>query len=246
MVNPSSPEAVAITVPVNDEAGLLPGCIAGLRATIADAGRRYPHITVAVSFALDRCTDDSADIIHSAGYRAICAVAPGVGAARATAVDEAMLALEGSADHRILIACTDADSVVPQGWLAHLIELADLGADVIVGPVRPSERDLDNERRRAWELTHPDGEANGHVHGANLGVRANFYRAVGGFAPITEHEDVDLVRNVVALGARLRVSDQSVITSGRLHGRTDGGYAGYLREQLIPLARSRPVPETVT
>jgi GT2 family glycosyltransferase len=246
MVNSSSLDAVAIAIPVNDEADLLPACIAGLRATIEHCRRRYPRIAVAVSFALDRCTDDSAEIIHSAGFETASPPDPGVGAARAAAVDAAMRSLPGSADHRMLIVCTDADSVVPAGWLVHLIELADLGADVIVGPVRPSERDLDRKRLKAWELTHLDGEANGHVHGANLGVRANFYRAVGGFAPVHEHEDVDLVRNVVALGARLLVSDQSVTTSGRLRGRTAGGYAGYLRDQLIPLARTRHIPESVS
>jgi len=245
MVNRSSIDAVAIAIPVNNEASLLPDCIAGILASIGTARRRRPRVQIAVSFALDRCSDDSAKIIRSAGFDAVPSILPGVGATRAAGVAEAMRALDGYADHRVLIASTDADSVVPENWIVHLIDLAKSGADVIVGPVRPSESDLDARRLRAWELTHLDGEAHGHVHGANLGVRANFYRAVGGFAPALEHEDVDLVRNVVALGSRLRVSDLSVTTSGRLQGRTAGGYAGYLRDQLIPLARTRHIPESV-
>jgi hypothetical protein len=78
------------------------------------------------------------------------------------------------------------------------------------------------------------------VHGANLGTRASTLVAAGGFEPVLEHEDVLLVAEARARGARLIASDEAwVQTSGRLFGRTAGGYAGYLREQLIPLARAR-------
>jgi hypothetical protein len=56
---------------------------------------------------------------------------------------------------------------------------------------------------------------------------------------VTEHEDVDLVGRAVANGAEPVASDaHAVLTSGRLVGRTAGGYAGYLREQLLPLAET--------
>jgi hypothetical protein len=78
------------------------------------------------------------------------------------------------------------------------------------------------------------GEANGHVHGANLGVRASVYRSAGGFADLAEHEDIDLVARCRALGATTVASARAdVLTSGRQVGRTPGGYAGYLRTSLV-------------
>jgi hypothetical protein len=129
-----------------------------------------------------------------------------------------------------------APTPIPSNWLVHQIDLANEGADVIVGTVRPRPDELDEARRRAWERTHLDGQARGHVHGANLAVRANFYLAVGGFAPLVEHEDVDLVTRVVSTGAQVRPTAATcVLTSARLEGRTAGGYAGYLRDELLRL-----------
>ena len=228
--------STAIVVPVRNEAQSLPSCIAGLRVAIAHAGREYPGVAVAVRFALDRCSDRSAEIIESAGFRWVESVRPGVGAARATGVGAALGTL-GSDPDRVLIACTDADSIVPPDWLTHQIDLANGGADVIVGAVEPNSADLDSERRRAWEITHRDGQARGHVHGANLALRASVYLTAGGFEPVLEHEDVDLVSRAIAIGARLKTTEASrVVTSGRLEGRTPGGYAGYLRDDLLSLA----------
>jgi hypothetical protein len=80
------------------------------------------------------------------------------------------------------------------------------------------------------------GRPNGHVHGANLGVRADAYLRAGGFATLPEHEDVDLVARLRAdPRVDVRPSDAAdVLTSGRTTGRTPGGYAGYLRASFPP------------
>ena len=81
--------------------------------------------------------------------------------------------------------------------------------------------------------------ANGAVHGANLGIRSSTLAAAGGFAPVPEHEDVMIVDRARLLGAKIFASAQAnVLTSGRSEGRTPGGYARYLREDLVPLAAS--------
>jgi glycosyltransferase involved in cell wall biosynthesis len=229
-------DAIAIVVPVNNEEQSLPACIAGLRSALDHARVSHPDVAVEVRFALDRCSDRSAELIRSAGHSVIESGRPGVGPARAAGVRAALAALALGAE-RVFIACTDADSVVPAEWLTSQLELAAGGADVIVGPVRPAENDLDSARQRAWELTHRDGQARGHIHGANLGIRASTYLAVGGFSALEEHEDVDLVARAEAVGAIVRSTESHcVVTSGRLHGRTPGGYAGYLRDQLLPLS----------
>lgn len=229
-------EAVAVAVPVNNEAELLGACIRGINAAILAFGITHPDVAVAVCFGLDRCVDDSALIVRNAGYPSFESATAGVGAARAVAASAALGLLATFRGNRVLLVSTDADSVVPTNWLTHHVELADLGADLLIGSVHPGE-ELDRERRRAWRLTHDVGQALGHVHGANLAVRADVYRSVGGYSPLCEHEDVDLANRVKATGAHSRSTElNSVRTSGRLQGRTDGGYARYLRDELIPLA----------
>ena len=69
-----------------------------------------------------------------------------------------------------------------------------------------------------------------HVHGANLGVRADAYMSVGGFPSIALAEDHALWRALTAGGFRCRSSVAlSVSTSGRLVGRARGGFADNLR-----------------
>jgi glycosyltransferase involved in cell wall biosynthesis len=238
-------DAVAVVVPVNNEGALLPACIAGIRVAIAQARHDHPEVAVKVCFALDRCSDDSAHILSSTGFQFIQSEVPGVGAARAAGAAVALRELGGFSPRRVVIACTDADSRVPAEWISHQIDLANEGADVVVGPVRPDD-ELDDERRSAWAATHLNGQATGHVHGANLGIRANVYSAAGGFAAVDEHEDVDLVMRAAATGAIVVASDHHcVVTSARLHGRTAGGYAGYLRDHLLRLAPHAVVAESV-
>ena len=52
--------------------------------------------------------------------------------------------------------------------------------------------------RRALPCPRP--RVHGHVHGANLGVRADAYWRVGGFRPLHVGEDVDLVSRLVTPG----------------------------------------------
>ena len=71
--------------------------------------------------------------------------------------------------------------------------------------------------------THP------HIHGANLGVRADRYVDVGGWANLKTGEDHDLWGRLKRTGVRLRSSAQlQVVTSGRRVGRAPNGFAGAL------------------
>ena len=74
------------------------------------------------------------------------------------------------------------------------------------------------------DLTHP------HVHGANLGVRADAYLAVGGFDDLDLHEDHVLAARLREAGRPVvTTSLDPVVTSHRLQGRIDGGVATDLR-----------------
>ncbi|WP_458040685.1 MULTISPECIES: glycosyltransferase [Bacteria] len=234
----TAPTALAVVIPAHDEEELIGACLDSIRTAVARARGLVERVSVHV--ALDACSDETARIAIAAGADAIVPAARGVGAARAAGVAAALAAHEYEPPRRLWIAHTDADSVVPANWLTHQWELATGGADIVVGTVRPDFRDLSAEQIAAWWATHVPGTANGHVHGANLGTRASTLVAAGGFEPVLEHEDVWLVAEALTYGAHVEASDEAwVQTSGRPFGRTSGGYAGYLREQLIPLARAR-------
>ena len=234
----TSPIAVAVVIPAHDEEDLIGACLDAVHHAIAAARPLATRFSVHVS--LDHCSDRTRSIALAAGVQVIDAVGRGVGAARAAGVGAALAHHAAVPLRRLWVAHTDADSVVPENWLTHQWHLAAAGADVVVGTVRPDFRDLSPEQNDAWWQTHVPGTANGHVHGANLGTRATALIGAGGFEPVTEHEDVLLVAETRARGASLVASDEAwVQTSGRSVGRTAGGYAGYLREQLIPLARAR-------
>jgi hypothetical protein len=232
-VTRTSIRAIIVVVPVHDEAELLERCLTSVSASVAAV-----RVSCHVQIVLDACSDASEDIAarHPFPIRRIDANA--VGAARAAGVRAGLAAVPHVPPHRVWIANTDADSMVPTSWLALQLELADGGADVVVGTVRPDFEDLSEEHRLLWLETHEPGRPNGHTHGANLGVRASTYLEAAGFAELVEHEDVRLVEACRAAGAVVRASDAAeVVTSGRFAGRTPGGYAGYLRDQAARLGR---------
>lgn len=230
--------AVCVVVPVHDEEELLGRCIAGLRHAVHHEQSRPGGALVEVVLVLDGCTDASASIARLSPFTVVEVAERRVGAARSTGVETGLAALREAhgplPDEALWIASTDADSVVPPHWLSSQLALADRGAGVVVGTVRPDPADLTRRQRAAWQATHVPGRANGHVHGANLGMRADVYAAAGGYPPVDEHEDVALVARALGTGGRVVASDDAwVLTSGRQQGRTPGGYARYLREDLV-------------
>lgn len=213
---------VGVIIPARDEEEYIGRCLASVLASA-----RHVEARVEVIVAADGCLDRTVAIARSfRGVRVIELESSNVGAARAAA---ASLALRRGATW---LASTDADSAVPLNWVAHQVASESAGWDAVVGTVRPDFAELDELQRAAWLRTHTPGEPNGHVHGANLGIRGSVYSEAGGFRLMPEHEDVDLVARL--LTARVLASDEAeVVTSGRRVGRTPGGYARYLREELV-------------
>ena len=242
---------VAVVVPARDEAELIARCLASIReARLLLAGRaaaggpgaagqgRDEEVRVVTVVVADDCSDDTAAI--AAAVPDVTVVETrlrSVGAARSEGarVAFARLAEHGVAADAVWLAATDADSAVPPAWLTSQLDLADReGADVVVGTVRPDFADLSDAQVAAWLSRHTPGRPNGHVHGANLGLRATVYDAAGGFGELDLHEDVELVSRARAAGAVVVASEAGeVLTSGRQVGRTRGGYAGYLANDLL-------------
>jgi glycosyltransferase involved in cell wall biosynthesis len=227
-------DSLLIVVPARNEEKRLPRCLAALDDAIAaveeELGADSPVISVAV--VLDRCTDGSAGVVARwPGWTALTSTAGSVGSARRAGVAHLLAGAAALPEHT-WVATTDADSAVPRRWLAIQIALAAAGTGLVLGTVLPDEELPAHERAR-WQDLHNLVDGHPHVHGANLGVRADSYLAAGGFSHVDSDEDVALVAALRGLGVdECRTARIPVLTSGRLTGRVQGGFGGYLTGQL--------------
>ena len=225
-------EHVIVLVPARNEEVLLPRClhsIARARAWLAALG--VSSDLVVVSDASHDLTLERARLIVGHAGVVVSAEERNVGAARALA-GRVALARSPVPPERCWLANTDADCEVPTAWLSDQVDRASRGIDAVAGVV-----DVDDfsehdggvaERFRLTYQIHDDG-THPHVHGANLGVRADAYLRAGGWATLTHSEDHDLWGRLRAMGATL-LSDAAltVLTSGRRHGRAPNGFADAL------------------
>jgi len=235
--------AIGIVVPARNEEERLPRCLTGLEAAIRQlrsAESDAPRIRIIV--VVDGSTDGTYRIASEwAGVEVLRSDAGRVGAARAAGVRH-LLATGSAAEipaGRTWIACTDADSVVPVDWLQTQMLHARSGVELLLGTVRPDPQELAAGVLAAYRLRHLITDGHPHVHGANLGVRADSYLAAGSFQDVVSHEDVLLSHAVRAAGGRVLSTGASpVLTSGRSQGRAPEGMARYLRElgeEPVPL-----------
>ncbi|HWD62163.1 MAG TPA: glycosyltransferase [Humibacter sp.] len=215
-----------VVIPAHNEQDTLDECL----RSVTCAAHAVTGASVDVVLVLDDCNDGSAEIARRHQTVDVVTIrASSVGAARAAGAAHALIGRTATDLAHTWLATTDADSVVQPSWLLLHQRIALAGADALIGAVVPRLEELDPLRAARWSASHPPGATLGHVHGANLGVRASAYRAAGGFLPAAADEDVDLVRALRAAGAHIaQAEDAPVITSARLKGRTPHGYADYL------------------
>jgi len=227
-------ETIGIVVPACNEEVRLPRCLAALTAAATQllAVDGAPRIRVIV--VVDRSSDGTLAIAERwPGVEVVVSAAGRVGAARAAGVAR-LLTSETRRDtpaRQVWIACTDADSAVPADWLFTQLRHARAGVELLLGTVRPDPDELAAGLLAAWRLRHQIADGHPYVHGANLGIRGDTYRAAGGFADVPAHEDTLLSDAVRQTGAVvLSTGSAAVLTSGRITGRTPDGLAHYLRE----------------
>ncbi len=221
---------VAVVVPAREEQDCLASCVASVQAAAAALGESRPDVVVRLVLALD--DPDGYHALPSVDHVSVVRVlapASTAGAARAAGTAHVLATRAGGSEHGLWLANTDADSVVPVDWLTVMVALAELGADLVLGTVVP-HADLHPRLRAGWRERYHMVDGHPHVHGANLGIRADLYDRVGGWSAVVTGEDVDLARRAGAdLGARVRRTAQiPVVTSARLTGRAPGGFASYL------------------
>jgi glycosyltransferase involved in cell wall biosynthesis len=225
-------------IPAHNEEELIDRCITALQHAEAHAREEFPQVALRIVVVADSCTDNTVPVLAGwSGIDVLSVRAKKVGVARSAGADYTVALLHhghATALDNAWLAHTDADSVVPINWFTEQVRLAHAGADVMVGTVRPDFADLTTDQISAWLARHTPGQPNGHVHDANLGIRASAFVTAGGFDPLAEHEDNALVRRLTAAGHQIVASDTcEVLTSGRYTGRTPGGYARYLAHDLI-------------
>jgi glycosyltransferase involved in cell wall biosynthesis len=226
-----TPWHIAVVIPARDEQELLPRCL----RSVQRARLSLPsHITSDLIVVIDQSTDDTFNIARNLVQKSGTVIEIGagcVGTARARGVKLALERHEGMRN-RCWLANTDADCEVPATWLRDQLSFANAGFAAVAGII-----DVDSfvdhesfvpERFRLSYLVNADG-THAHVHGANLGVRADAYLQVGGWQDLSTAEDHDLWRRLHH-GLHQRKSDASlcVLTSGRRTGRAPFGFAGAL------------------
>ncbi|MFJ4286795.1 glycosyltransferase [Paenarthrobacter nicotinovorans] len=231
---------VAVVMPAHNEDKHIGQALAAL-GTAADALQQArPEIQVAVTVVLDSCTDRSADITaaYVAGdprFSSMNVALRSTGSSRRLGIRAALASLnpaqlQAGSLQALWLANTDADSTVPENWLTRQVELANDGADAILGSVEPDPDDLDPSLLGRWLELHPFREDHQHIYGANLGVRGSAYLAAGGFPKLRAHEDRVLVERLRSHGFSVVATDTTrVLTSGRTYSRAPEGFAAYLR-----------------
>ena len=229
--------SIGVVVPAQNEAATIERCIRSIRRAheALDLKARLWIVVVA-----DCCTDETAALARASldrcGEVLECAVRS-AGAARQLGAAAVLAHFTGAPSKSTWLANTDADSHVPPDWLRRQLEYACEGDIAVAGIVQleinsSESRRADDALRRDYRLA--DDGSHTHVHGANLGVRADAYIAVGGWSSVPLAEDHCLWNRLKAGGWRLRSSALScVTTSSRLHGRAVGGFADTLRGRLL-------------
>ena len=237
--------AVAVVVPAHNEERLVGPCLRAL----ARAADRCP-LPVRLVVVLDACTDGTGSRVRRVARRdpridVVAVDARRVGVAREAGARRALALFPDVAPARLWLAGTDADSAVPPDWLDHQVRLADAGADLVLGLVTLAEAPpgQDAATHAVWALRYRQriaGGRHGHVHGANLGVRASVLAAAGGWPPVAAHDDRDLVRAARRAGAAVVTTTAAPVrTSARTVGRAPDGVAADLAG-LRPTGASHP------
>lgn len=220
-----------VAVPARDEAESIGQCLRSIDQAAAEVA-----VPVRVVVAADRCTDATVDVArHTAMDYCTAVVIEGAwgraGAARAAAVQHALHSLPQ--DHGpCWIANTDADCVVPSMWLRIQLELA-TELDAVAGVVELDPASTAPAMLEAFRAEYLlDGDAHTHVHGANIGMCATAYSAVGGWCRQTVvGEDHVMWQSLRDIGrSTQQTTSLRVLTSARTRSRVSGGFATNLHD----------------
>jgi cellulose synthase/poly-beta-1,6-N-acetylglucosamine synthase-like glycosyltransferase len=223
-----APWHIAVLIPARDEEDLLPRCLQSIQAARKLLPAGVTSDVVVVSDSSQDGTCEIARLILRKDGTVVPTRAGVVGQARALAAEVALRRYLGPRE-RCWLANTDADCEVPVDWLLSQYRIAQRGVSAVAGIIDvdsfAEHEDAVAERFRASYVLHADG-THPHVHGANLGVRADAYLRAGGWRHLATAEDHDLWARLRHAGEEgLADAGLQVLTSGRRVGRAPLGFA---------------------
>lgn len=243
-----------IAIPVRNEAERIGACLAAIGS---QKGRGANSLGILLF--LNNCSDDTVAVVADLRRRLALPMrvierdmaGAHAGWARREAMEAAARWLDESGSADGVILTTDADSRVPQDWVARNLAAIGAGADAVAGRIA-----LDpDEAARLPDALHARGRLEGAYEallselaavidprsddpwpchwtasGATIGVRLSTYRHIGGMPAVPVGEDRAFMDRLMAADARVRhAPDIVVITSGRLDGRAPGGAADTMK-----------------
>lgn len=222
---------ICVLIPAKNEEKLISRCLHSiLKASAILSSDINIEIVLCVDSSTDHTWEIGKKILKDQG--SILIIDKGnVGYARRFAAEYALNQYKGYLD-ACWIANTDADCEVPINWLQKHISYAEKGIHAIAGIVKvDSYREHSPQVAELFQkdyIIHEDG-SHPHIHGANIGIRADIYLKVGGWNELYTAEDHDLWNRLSNLKFNLK-SDAAlfVITSGRKFGRAPLGFANKL------------------
>jgi hypothetical protein len=248
-----SSSRVVVAIPVRDEAQRIGPCLTALAKQ-----QRLPDTVVLM---LNNCRDHTEAIARAMipelpfDLDIISRYFPpdqaNAGHARRLAMDEAARIAGPSG----VLLTTDADAIVPPGWVIRNLDALHAGADVVCGrtiidPVEarmiPAHLHADDALEcqliallddLAWLLDpepHDPLPRHTEASGASCAVSVEAFQRVGGIPAIASGEDRAFVRALWRTDARVRHDPAIQVTvSGRIDGRAPGGMADAIRRRMI-------------
>lgn len=215
---------IGIIVPAHNEEATIGHCIESLLAAATHPVLRGEDVQIVI--VMDACTDATAEVVADYPVQSVVVKYQNVGRSRSAGAN---LLIDQRARW---LAFTDADTVVPGSWLVDQLRFQ---TDAVCGTVRVDDWSLHSEDvRKRYDSLYTPVEGHQHIHGANLGVDAQAYLRVGGFKPLTAHEDVHLITDLRDAGASITwTTVNCVTTSARLDCRCREGFGDYLRSLAI-------------
>jgi GT2 family glycosyltransferase len=250
------PKLSVVAIPVRDEADRIGDCLAALARQSVPAN----HIVLLLNNCRDRTAEvvKQLPLAHHQLHIIECNLdgsLASAGVARAMAMKHATSLVDSLCRDDAVILTTDADAEVPENWVEANVRAIEQGADAVCGMavIDPLEALLiprhlheDDAREVAYgrlldeiaSLILPDPADPWPRHtedsGASIAIRASVLRRVGGMPFLHSGEDRALLARLRLLDAQVRHDPKiSVVVSGRIEGRAQGGMADTIRRRIV-------------
>jgi glycosyltransferase involved in cell wall biosynthesis len=250
------PRLSVVAIPVRDEAKRIGGCLAALSRQSIPAD----HVVLLLNNCTDRSAEIVKQLpqAHQQVHIVECSLnrsLASAGVARALAMKHAAALVDASRSEQAVILTTDADAEVPENWMEANLRAIEQGADAVCGmsvidPLEalliPRHLHQDDAREVAYGrlldeiasiiLPVPGDPRPRHTEdsGASIAIRASMLRRVGGMPCLRSAEDRALIQRLRLMDARVRHDPGiSVVVSGRVHGRAEGGMADTIRRRIV-------------